>query len=54
MSLSAIGHHRRYQTSYWDGLIIAAAKKANCHVILSEDLSSGQDYDGVVVNNPFV
>lgn len=30
------------QLSFWDSLIIAAAEKANCEYVLSEDLNSGQ------------
>ncbi|MEO5914954.1 MAG: PIN domain-containing protein [Luteolibacter sp.] len=43
----------RYQTSYWDAAILAAAKAAGCRELLSEDLGHGQDYDGVTVVNPF-
>jgi predicted nucleic acid-binding protein len=41
------------QLSFWDSLIVAAAEKANCEFILSEDLSSGRIYRGVTVLNPF-
>jgi len=40
------------QLSFWDALIIAAAEKANCEFVFSEDLSSGQTYRGVMVVNP--
>ena len=43
----------RYQVSYFDALIIAAAKFASCTILYSEDLGDGQDYDGVRVVNPF-
>ena len=43
----------RYQISYWDALIIAAAERADCTRIFSEDLNAGQLYNGVVVVNPF-
>ena len=49
----AIGVCRRSGISYWDALVVAAAKRARCSRILSEDLSPGQSYDGVVVVNPF-
>lgn len=49
----AIGTCRRYQLSYWDALIIAAAERAGCLRILSEDLNEGQSYNGVLVVNPF-
>ena len=37
------------QISFWDSLIIAAAEKANCEYIFSEDLNPGQTYRGVLV-----
>ena len=43
----------RYQISYWDASIIEAARALGCREALSEDLNDGQDYDGVVVTNPF-
>ena len=44
----------RYKLSYWDGLIVAAAKASSCRYLLSEDLQTGQDFDGVIVVNPFL
>ena len=44
----------RYRLSYWDAAVIAAAKAAGAAVLYSEDLSHGQDYDGVRVENPFL
>lgn len=41
------------QISFWDSLIVAAAEKANCQLIVSEDLHQGQTYRGVMVINPF-
>jgi len=43
----------RYQLSYWDSAIIAAAKVSNCDQCLSEDMNDGQIYAGVKVVNPF-
>lgn len=43
----------RYQISYWDGAIIAAAHRLGATRIFSEDLNHGQDYGGAVVLNPF-
>lgn len=42
------------QLSFWDSLIIAAAEKANCEYVLSEDLNSGQNYRGIKLINPFL
>jgi predicted nucleic acid-binding protein len=50
---SALRLKDRFQTSYWDAAILAAAQAAHCQQLLSEDLNHGQDYDGVVVVNPF-
>ena len=44
----------RYQISYFDAQIVAAAKALACRTLYSEDLNHGQDYDGVRVINPFV
>jgi len=43
----------RYQFSWWDALIVSSAMKARCDYLLTEDLSDGQDLDGVRVINPF-
>ena len=44
---------RRFGISYWDSSILAAARLSGCDLVYSEDLSSGQDYDGVRVSDPF-
>jgi predicted nucleic acid-binding protein len=44
----------QYKISYWDALIIAAAERARCNRILSEDLNAGQIYQGIEITNPFV
>jgi predicted nucleic acid-binding protein len=43
----------RYQISFWDALIVAAAKSASCRYLLTEDFQVGQDLDGLLVVNPF-
>jgi predicted nucleic acid-binding protein len=43
----------RYQISYWDGAIIAAAEQIGAATLYSEDLSHGQRYGSVRVVNPF-
>lgn len=52
--LAAVATHRRRRISYWDAAIIEAARSLGCNLVLSEDLSDGQDYDGVRVENPFL
>lgn len=43
----------RYQLSFSDALIVAAAKAAACQYLLTEDLQPGQNLDGIVVISPF-
>lgn len=43
----------RYSLSFWDALIVAAARAGGCARLLSEDLSDGANYSGVRVINPF-
>ena len=43
----------RYQTSYWDGAIIAAAENIGATRLYSEDLNHGQKYENITVMNPF-
>lgn len=45
---------RRYQLSHWDSTIIAAAQALGCTTLYSEDLTHGQDFDGLRVINPFL
>lgn len=51
--LAALETKARFQISYWDAAIVEAARRLGCEVVLSEDLSHGQDYAGVRVENPF-
>lgn len=51
--LAAVAGCQRFRLSYWDAAIIEASRTLGCDVVLSEDLSDGQDYDGVTVRNPF-
>jgi predicted nucleic acid-binding protein len=49
----SIDTHSQYRISYWGAMIIAAAAREGCSYILSEDLSHGQRYSGMTVQNPF-
>ena len=44
----------RYRLSFWDAMIVAAAKASSCRYLLTEDLQPGQTIDGIVVVNPFL
>ncbi|HXJ39140.1 MAG TPA: PIN domain-containing protein [Bryobacteraceae bacterium] len=49
----AIEAHVRYGLHFYDGMIIAAAERAGCKILWSEDMNPGQSYFGVTVQNPF-
>jgi predicted nucleic acid-binding protein len=51
---SAIEVSERFQTSYWDAAIIAAAQRLGAKTLYSEDLNHGQAYGSVTVVNPFL
>ena len=53
-SFHAMQLSQRFKISYWDALILSSAQAANCKVVLSEDLSASQDYDGIRVVNPYL
>jgi predicted nucleic acid-binding protein len=52
--LEAVQIAERFQTSYFDAQILAAAKRMGCATVYSEDLNHGQDYGSVRVVNPFL
>ena len=51
--LEALDLEARYRVSFWDALVIQAAQAAGAQILYSEDLSDGQRYGGVRVENPF-
>jgi predicted nucleic acid-binding protein len=44
---------RRYRTSWWDALIVAAAQAQRCSTLLSEDFQNGMMFGQLTVRNPF-
>jgi len=51
--LAAIDLHRLHGFSFWDALILRAAKQSGCRVLFSEDFQQSRDIDGVQIVNPF-
>jgi predicted nucleic acid-binding protein len=43
----------RWQYSFYDSLIVAAALEARCDRLLTEDLQDGQRIEGLSIENPF-
>jgi predicted nucleic acid-binding protein len=50
--LQALEIELRYQTSFWDALILQAAESSGAAILYSEDLATGQKYGAVQVVNP--
>jgi predicted nucleic acid-binding protein len=42
-----------FHLSWWDSLIVSAAKIQQCTYLLSEDFQHSQDFQGIRVINPF-
>lgn len=51
--VDAVGYKARYQLSYWDAAIVAAAHTLGAKVLYTEDLGDGQLYGDVRARNPF-
>ena len=49
----AVDISRRYRISYWDAAIVAAAAQLGCGTLYTQDLNSGQAYEGVTALDPF-
>ena len=45
--------HRRYQISWWDSMIVAAAQLQDCLLLLTEDLQDGMVFGTLAVRSPF-
>ncbi|MFN0316421.1 MAG: PIN domain-containing protein [Burkholderiales bacterium] len=51
----ALALAQKYQYSYYDSLILAAALSAGCETLATEDMQHGQIIEGtLVIRNPFV
>lgn len=52
--ISAIELHRLNRISFWDAMIVHAARLANASVLYSEDMQHRAILGGVRVENPFI
>lgn len=52
--LEAIEFEQRYKLSFWDALIVVAARKSGARILSSEDFNSGQNFGELQVRNPFI
>jgi predicted nucleic acid-binding protein len=53
-ALDALDLHVLHQVSFWDALILQAARASGCVQLLTEDLQHGAVLAGVSIVNPFV
>ena len=44
----------RYRLSWWDALIVSAARSAGCRYLLTEDLRSGEEFFAIKIVSPFL
>ena len=51
--LDALDLHALHQLSFWDALILQAARQSGCVELLTEDLQPGAVIGGVRIVNPF-
>lgn len=51
--VGAIDLQRKHSISFWDAMILWSAGRLGCKIVWSEDLNSGQRYEGVRVASPF-
>ena len=51
--LDAIDVGHQFRISFWDALVVVAARKADASVLYSEDFNHGQRFGSVQILNPF-
>lgn len=52
--LEAVRLHQSERLSFWDALIVEAAREADCSTLFSEDLQGGRRFGNLRIENPFV
>jgi predicted nucleic acid-binding protein len=52
--LDALALRHRYYLTHWDAAILCAARRLGAATLVSEDLETGRNYEGVTVHNPFL
>ena len=51
--LSASHLEEQRSVSFWDALIVVVVQPMGAHLLLSEDLHTGEDIDGLRIQSPF-
>ena len=52
--IGAIELHRLHRLSFWDALIVHAARKAGASILYTENMKHGDILAGVRIQNPFL
>ena len=52
--LDGVAIHKRHSVSFWDAMIIAAAKASVCSTLLTEDMSHNSRIENILILNPFL
>lgn len=50
--LGAIDLQQRHRLSFWDAMIVWSAQRLGCGELWTEDLTAGEEYEGLIVINP--
>jgi predicted nucleic acid-binding protein len=54
LAIDALEISASHNVSYWDALIIGAARSVQCTILYTEDLNNGQKFGSLRVVNPFL
>jgi predicted nucleic acid-binding protein len=52
--LTASQLEERHKLSFWDALVVEAARRAGATRLVTEDLQGGRQIGGVLIENPFL
>jgi predicted nucleic acid-binding protein len=52
--ITAVTIQTKYKLSFWDSMIICSAIKTKCDIIISEDFTHNQKYEGILLLDPFI
>lgn len=53
LGLAASGLEERHALSFWDALVVEAARRCGATRLVTEDLQAGRRIGGVRIENPF-
>ena len=51
--IAALQLHERHRLSWYDAVIVAAAKEARCSILYTEDMQHNRGFEDLKIENPF-